>query len=910
MGPKKKLFLLDAYALIFRAYYAFIQRPIRNSKGMNTSAIYGFVNVLEELLRNEKPSHIAVAFDPPSPTFRDHLYKSYKSNREETPDDIKQAIPYIKKILDAYQIPILEVDGFEADDVVGTISQQAKNQGFIVYMMTPDKDFAQLVQEGVYMYKPRRSGNDHEIWGVNEVRENFKVPFPLNVIDVLALWGDASDNVPGAPGIGEKTAKKLISEFGTVENLIEKVESLNPKLKDCIITNREQILLSKKLVTIETNVPIMFEPDKYKRKEILRDDLLSLFKELEFRTLTQRILGGDTKKPDAQGTLFDFTASEEPLLRDISSENINYINITSENQLDEVINELKHAEAVSIALETSGVSMHNSVILGIALAIEPQQAWYINLKNDISNKITTLDKLKIIFDNKNINKVGCRVKFCYQVLKKSGFILSQPFFDIGIGHYLLHPESKHKLHIISENILNYKMISREKLSSKVDSVNDNDLMNCLCEEADISLRLYNILKDQLSEKQLSTLSLTLEMPLIEVLAEMEMSGFNLDTKVLGDYESQLITEIKELENKIYGLAGETFNISSPKQLGTVLFEKLKIASDAKLTRTKQYSTSEDVLVQYKNEHPIIAMILEYRSLTKLASTYVSVLPKLIDNNTLRIHTSFNQTTAATGRLSSVNPNLQNIPIREERGREIRKAFIPAGKDYILLSADYSQIELRLMAHLSNDHQMIDAFLQGSDIHRSTAAKIYKVSEDSVTREMRSNAKTANFGIIYGISSFGLSQRLGISRSDARNLIDTYFTTFPKVKEYMDNCIVQAKSKGFVTTMYNRRRYLPDINSSNAVVRGVAERNAINSPIQGTAADIIKLAMLNIYRRFNNESLQSKMILQVHDELVFDVFGKEINIVKSIVQYEMENVIKLSIPLIVEMGTGKNWLEAH
>ncbi len=920
MNSTKKLFLLDAYALIFRAYYAFINRPIRNSKGLNTSAIFGFVSTLDEVLRKEKPTHIAVAFDPPSPTFRHHMFEAYKANREATPPDIKLSVPYIKKILEAYQIPILEVEGYEADDVIGTVSKLAKKENFEVYMMTPDKDFAQLVEEGIYMYKPRRSGNDHEIWGVKEVVENFEIRTPLQVIDILALWGDASDNIPGAPGIGEKTAKKLIAEFENVENLLQHTDTLKGKQKESILNNSDQIVLSKKLVTIDIDVPVNIKPEELFIRELKKEDLKNIFNELEFKTLSQRILS-DFKESatGTQGTLFNVSPGTDENIQDLylhfEAEKVDYQLIESETQLNRLVAKLEKVKILCFDTETTGLDVLQSNIIGLAVSVKEMQAWYISFSTQL-DAYNALNKLKNIFENKHILKIGHNIKFDSQILRKYGISVQQPYFDTMIAHYLLHPESKHKLDVLAENLLGYKMIPIEELIGKkspnqlnMKDIELNRVRDYACEDADLTFRLYKILEPELKNKNLAKLAEEIEMPLIEVLTDIELTGFNLDIKNLHEFEKQLEKEINEVEQEIYKLAGEEFNIASPKQLGIILFEKLKISSNTRMTKTKQYSTSEDVLQRIRNDHPIINQVLDYRSLTKLYSTYVTVLPRLIDKDTQRIHTSFYQTIAATGRLSSVNPNLQNIPIREERGREIRKAFIPANDEYILLSADYSQIELRLMAHMSGDEQMIEAFNKGADIHRSTAAKIYKVDPDDVTREMRSNAKTANFGIIYGISAFGLSQRLNIPRTDAKNLIDNYFLSFPRVMEYINRCIQEAKLTGYVTTLFGRRRYLPDINSANSIVRGVAERNAINSPIQGTAADIIKIAMINIHGKLMND-FKTKMILQVHDELVFDVYKPEFESVKNMVRFEMGDAIKLKVPLDVDMGSGNNWLEAH
>ncbi len=921
MAEKKKLFLLDAYALIFRAYYAFISRPIRNSKGLNTSAIFGFINTLDEVLRKENPGYIAVAFDPPSPTFRHEMYKAYKANREATPPDIKLSVPYIKKILEAYRIPILEYEGFEADDVIGTVSKIAKNQGFEVYMMTPDKDFTQLVEEGIYIYKPRRLGKDNEVIGTEEVKKNFEVENPSQVIEILALWGDSSDNIPGAPGIGEKTAKRLIAQYGSIENLLANTNDLKGKQKESIEENAEQILLFKKLVTIDINVPINIHPEEFIVKEPDKHLLESLFNELEFKTLSQRILGDKIENQViGQGTLFDIPVTKSldngSQFKQFNADTAAYNLVKNESDLKNLINHLEKCKEICFDTETTGLDVLNDEMIGLAICTKEGKAWYIPFSSDQKISTNTLYDFKHIFNNKNIIKVGHNLKFDIQILNKYNIHVSEPYFDTMVAHYLLHPERRHKLDNLVENLLGYKMISIEELIGKKgkDQLNMSQVeivkaKDYACEDADMTYRLYRILQAEIVKKGMQRLASDIEMPLIEVLTDMELTGFNINTKTLKEYEFHLDNEIKLIEKQIYTHVDEHFNIASPKQLGVVLFEKLKISSNTRMTKTKQYSTSEEVLQKLRDTHPIINLILDYRSLTKLQSTYVTTLPNLIDKNTRRIHTSFNQTITTTGRLSSINPNLQNIPIRAERGRKIRKAFIPANEDFILLSADYSQIELRLMAHISGDGHMINAFCKGEDIHRITAAKIYKVSNENVTREMRANAKTANFGIIYGISAFGLSERLQIPRAEAKDLIDSYFGNFPGVKEYMDKSIEEAKLKGYVSTLFGRIRYLPDIQSSNSVVRGIAERNAINSPIQGTAADIIKIAMIRIYKKLQNK-YKTKMILQVHDELVFDVYKPELEEIKKMVKHEMENATTLNIPLVVEIGTGSNWLEAH
>jgi DNA polymerase-1 len=922
MENTKKLFLLDAYALIFRAYYAFINRPITDKEGNNTSAVFGFVNTLDEILRNENPSHIAVAFDPPSPTFRHDMYPEYKANRQTTPEDIKRSVPFIKKIIEAYNIQIIEVIGYEADDAIGTLAKKAGNEGYEVYMMTPDKDYAQLVDENIYMYKPGRSGGDKEILGIEEVKEKFSVDSPKQVIDLLALWGDSSDNVPGAPGIGEKTAKKLLAQFQSVENLLDSTDQLKGKQKQNLEKFKEQIELSKVLVTIDTNVPVKEKIEDFERKSPNKEQLGELFDQLDFRTLKKRILGEAAPREPVQTSLFGDpeipskeNTSNLPEIRSFNPEYADYQLIESESEIDHLVTEIKLTGRFCFDTETSGLNPFSDSLIGIAFSYSDNKACYLPISSDEdANRVVFL--LQPLWSDSGLLKIGHNLKFDMHFLSKYGARFEGPYFDTMIAHYLLKPDSRHKLDDVIYEQLNYKMIPIEELIGKkgknqlsMKNLSPDRVRDYACEDADLTFQLAQVLKPKLSENQLDKLSETLEMPLMEVLFHMEQAGFKLDTKALKVFNTRLLDEINAAQKEIFSLAGEEFNIASPKQLGVVLFEKLKVTDKVRMTKTKQYSTGEEVLQKLVDKHPIIKHILEYRSLTKLQSTYVSALPQLIEESTGKIHTSFNQTIAATGRLSSVNPNLQNIPIREERGREIRKSFIPSAEDYILLAADYSQIELRLMAHLSQDEHMINAFNQGADIHRSTAAKVFKVEEEDVSREMRSQAKTANFGIIYGISAFGLAERLQISRSDAKSLIDSYFETFPKVKHYMDQCIADAKEKGYVTTMFGRKRFLPDIQSANATVRGFAERNAINSPLQGSAADIIKIAMINVQKKLEGK-FKTKMILQVHDELVFDVYKPELESVKELVKIEMEAAASISVPLTVDMGTGDNWLEAH
>ncbi len=920
MDSEKKLFLLDAYALIFRAYYAFINRPITNKEGMNTSAIFGFVNTLEEILRNEKPTHIAVCFDPSAPTFRHEMYKEYKANRESTPEDIKNSVPYIKEIIEAYNIPIIEKLGYEADDVIGTLAKMAQKEGFVVYMMTPDKDYMQLVDENIFMYKPGRGGGEKEVLGIEEVNEKFGIKTPLQVIDILALWGDSADNVPGAPGIGEKTSKALIEKFGSVDNLLNSTDQLKGKQKENLINFREQIELSKKLVTIVTDVPVGdIDFETLKVEEPQKNKLASLFETLDFRNLKKRIVGETPSHQPVQGNLF---AQEEPQKQQppvqensFNKEDVNYTLISDINALDKIIEESKNKKFIAFDTETTGLNVFTDDLVGIALAIEEKTAYYLQIKDNNEAELA-VNKLNESFNDPQITIIGHNLKFDMAILSKYGAKFIGPFFDTMVAHYLVKPDGRHKLDDVVHEYFGYQMIPIEELIGKkgpnqltMKDINIEKVTNYAAEDVDFTLRLYHILKKELDVHSLSKLSQTIEMPLLEVLFHMEQAGFKLDVDALNAYNQKLIDEISKIEAKVYELAGEKFNLASPKQLGVILFEKLAITDKIKKTKTKQYSTSEDVLQKLADKHPIINEILEFRSLSKLQSTYVSALPKLIEEKTGKVHSSFNQTIAATGRLSSVNPNLQNIPIREVRGREIRKSFIPTDNDHILLAADYSQIELRLMAHLSEDHNMIDAFIHGADIHKSTAAKVFKVDEEDVSREMRSQAKTANFGIIYGISAFGLAERLKISRSDAKELIGNYFKTFPMVKSYMDQCVENAKKNGFVETMYGRRRYLPDIHSANSMVRGFAERNAINSPIQGSAADIIKIAMIDIHKALQN-NYKTQMILQVHDELVFDVYKPELEEIQKLVIDKMQTAAQLKVPLTVDYGTGQSWLEAH
>jgi len=924
---EKKLFLLDAYALIFRAYYAFIANPMRNSSGLNTSTMFGFTLTLDEVLRKENPTHIAVVFDPPGPTFRHEHYPQYKANRESTPEDIKLAVPWLKKIIRGFNIPVIEEPGYEADDIIGTLAKRAEKEGFDVYMMTPDKDYAQLVSEKIKMYKPGKKGNPPEIVGVKEVCNEFLVTDPLQVIDVLALWGDAVDNIPGVPGIGPKTAKSLISAYKSVDVLLEHVGDLKGKQKENILIHRDQIFDSRYLATIITDAPVNFDLKDAERKGINSELLKSVFNELEFRNLTSRILHEEreqqpVKKADpAQPTLFDYGPSEEnPVnqeFRNITTVSHYYKLLTTEKEITELIPHLNGLASFCFDTETTGLDPVSSSIVGLALAWEAHNAIYISFPDDKTITQTWLNLLKPVFENENISKTGQNLKFDMHILKNYQIEVKGRLFDTLIADYLLHPEGRHNLNLLAEKYLAYSMVKIEELIGKKGSHQQNfrnvpaeKAAEYAGEDADITLQIEEILRNPIDEQGLTKLFYDIEMPLVPVLMEMEHTGVKIDEGALNVFAGELREELISLEQKIYELAGETFNINSPKQLGDILFHKLKISSEGKQTKTKQLSTSEEVLLQLIDKHPIVSEVLNYRSLKKLLSTYVEALPQMINPLTGKIHTSFNQALVATGRLSSNNPNLQNIPVREERGREIRKAFIPAEKGNLFLSADYSQIELRLMAHLSNDSSMIEDFLHGEDIHTATAAKIFHVSQTEVTREMRSRAKTANFGIIYGISAFGLAQRMRISRTEAKELIDNYFINYKGVRDYMDNSIRQAREKGYVETMFGRRRYLPDILSRNSNVRGNAERNAINAPIQGSAADIIKIAMIDIHKEIKSRGLKSKMILQVHDELIFDTDAGELDLMKKIVREKMESAVKLKVPLLVEIGFGQNWLEAH
>ncbi len=931
----KKLFLLDAYALIYRAYYGFIKNPRINSKGQNTSAVLGFVNTLEEVLTNEKPDYIGVAFDPHGPTFRHEFYEPYKAQREETPEGIRFALPYIKKILNAYNIPILEMEGFEADDIIGTLATKASEiEELETYMMTPDKDYAQLVKDNVKMYKPRHDGG-FEVLGVKEVLAKYDLESTTQVIDLLGLMGDSSDNYPGCPGVGEKTAVKLIKQFGSTEKLLEGYNELKGALKTKVETHIEDIKISRFLAEIKTDVPIEFNLENLKKEDINETELKSIYEELEFRALLNKLNGVNSAenaqkvqkgKKGQSADLFggDLFAVESNNVQEtqinVSLESLkeighNYYLVDTDDAIDALVAKLSTSHFVSLDTETTSTEATQADLVGLSFSIEENEAFYVPCPENREETLKIVNKFRSIYENKKILKIGQNIKYDMMVLGNYGIELKGEMFDTMIAHYIISPELRHNMDYLAEIYLHYKTIHIDELigtgrvQKSMRQLSPNEVYEYASEDADVTLKLKNILEKELEDKGLTKLFKEIEMPLVPVLARMEAEGVRIDTESLKETSKVFTQRMLEIEESIREIAGETINISSPKQIGELLFDKLKISDKAKKTKTGQYVTSEEVLLTLKGKHPIVEQILDYRGYKKLLSTYIDSLPKLINPRTGKIHTSYNQAVTTTGRLSSSNPNLQNIPIRDENGKEVRKAFIPDdGCEFF--SADYSQIELRLMAHLSGDKNMVEDFNSGHDIHRATAAKIFKKEIDEVTTDMRRKAKTANFGIIYGISAFGLAERMEVSRSEAKSLIDEYFATYPGVKEYMEKSIEKAREKGYTETLFGRRCQLPDINSRNAIVRGYAERNAINSPIQGTAADIIKIAMINIDRRIREMNLKSRMILQVHDELNFTVYKDEKETLEKMVKEEMENAIQLSVPLLAESGWGKNWLEAH
>ncbi|MFA5556519.1 MAG: DNA polymerase I [Flavobacteriaceae bacterium] len=947
MTSSKRLFLLDAYALIFRGYYAFIKNPRINSKGLDTSAVMGFMNSLLDVINREKPEYLAVAFDNGGSQIRNEMYPQYKANRDETPEAIRIAVPYIKEILKAMHIPVVEVPGIEADDLIGTLSKQAEKEGFKVYMVTPDKDFAQLVSDNIFMYRPARMGNGIEIWGVDQVKEKFEIEHPLQVIDFLGMMGDAIDNIPGLPGVGEKTAKKLLAEFGSMENLLANTDKLKGALKQKIEANKEQGILSKKLATIFLDCPVTFHKGDFELNTPDYEKIAEIFNDLEFRRMAeqfQKIFSPDTpisqegktdeknlkvakKKPqdENQTSLFGdestdlFTASQS-LFNNLENTEHLYQTVQGDLGIRLLLQNLLQQKSVCIDTETTGLDALNAELVGIAFSYEKGKGYYVPFPENQEEAQALIEKLRPFFEDETIEKVGQNLKYDIKILKRYGIEIKGKLFDTMIAHYLINPDMRHNMDVLSETYLKYSPKSIETLIGKkgknqksMRDVEVEQVKEYAVEDTDVTLQLKEVFEPILEQTNTRKLFDEIEIPLVPVLADMESEGVRLDVDYLKTLSSELALDIKTLEMRIYEAAGHSFNLASPKQLGEILFDKLKIRNpNKKITKTKtgQYATGEEVLSFFAKDHQIVRDILDWRQLVKLQNTYVDSLPNEVNPKTQRVHTDYMQTVAATGRLSSNNPNLQNIPIRTERGRQIRKAFVPRDENYTLLSADYSQIELRIIAALSGEPNMIESFAKGEDIHRSTAAKVFNVALEEVTREQRSHAKTVNFGIIYGVSAFGLSNQTDLSRSESAALIEAYYKTYPRLKEYIYEQIEFARENGYVQTISGRRRYLKDINSQNAVVRGGAERNAVNAPIQGSAADIIKIAMINIHKRLKAEKLQSKMLLQVHDELVFDAYKVELDHLKEIIKHEMENAFVLAVPLVVDMGTGENWLEAH
>ncbi|MBN1339587.1 MAG: DNA polymerase I [Bacteroidales bacterium] len=924
----KKLFLLDGMALIYRAYFAFSRNPRISSKGLNTSAILGFANTLYEVLKNENPSHIAVAFDTSVPTFRHESFEKYKANREDMPEDLSASIPYIFRLIEGFNIPVLTLPGYEADDIIGTLAKKAEKMGFEVYMMTPDKDFGQLVSDHIFIYRPAKAGEKAEILGPAEICEKYSIEKPEQLIDILGLWGDASDNIPGIPGIGEKRAKELIAGFGSIENMISNMDQLKGRIRENVEKFAAQGLQSKDLATIRIDSPIELEVEKLKTEAPDPERLRPLLDELEFRTFARRLFGdlkgeegaGQSGAAPLQHELFSSGEDTAPPANGkmtFDPDKVNYFLTGTPEKRKELIKKLQSCEEFCFDTETTGLDPNNAELVGISFCIRPGEAFFVPLPENYQDCLSVVQEFREVFENEKIAKTGQNIKYDISMLKWYDVEVKGYLFDTMLAHYLIQPDMRHNMDLLAETYLNYSPIPIEALIGKkgkeqsgMRSVEPNLLKDYACEDADVTLQLKKVFMPMLAESGSMDLFDNIEMPLVPVLSKMEAEGVKLDIGALQDYSIQLETEIAELETDIHALAGVKFNIASPKQLGEILFEKLKIAEKPRMTKTKQYSTGEDILQKLMNKHEIVARILDFRSLSKLKSTYVDVLPDMVNPRTGRLHTSYNQAVAATGRLSSNNPNLQNIPIRTEKGREIRKAFVPRNENFVLFSADYSQIELRIMAHISGDEAMIEAFSNNLDIHTATAARVYGITPGEVTPEMRRNAKTVNFGIIYGISAFGLSERLNIPRGEAKDIIDQYFAQYPGIRNYMNQTIRFAKTNGFVTTLKGRRRYLRDINSSNNVVRGFAERNAINAPIQGSSADMIKIAMIDIHRKLNTANLKTSMILQVHDELVFDVYRDELETVREIVSRSMVAAIPLKVPVVVDMNTGNNWLEAH
>jgi DNA polymerase-1 len=923
----KKLFLLDAYALIFRAYYAFIKNPRINSKGLNTSAMFGFTNVLLDILKNERPSHLAVVFDPHEETFRVAEYAEYKANRDETPEDIKLAFPYIIRIIEAMNIAVYQISKYEADDVIGTLAKKAELEGFTTYMMTSDKDYGQLVSDNIFIYKPGRSGGDVEILGTKEVCERFGIERVEQVIDILGMMGDAVDNIPGIPGIGEKTATKLVQEYGSVEGLLANTDKLKGKQKENVENNKEIALLSKKLATIVLDAPVAWEEEKMRVQEPNKELVKEVFEELEFRTLVKRVIGeGPAQFESKQGELFatdevetiaEKESAEVSNLKTITDVAHTYHLIDEESQLQSLIEKLHQSKSFCFDTETTDIEPINAELVGMSFAVEAHEAWYVSVPKNFADAKSWLEKFRPVFEDPSKELIAQNYKYDYKMLKKYGINVKNTIFDTMLAHYLINPDGKHGMDFLAQIYLQYSPVSIETLLGKkgknqgsMADLEASQIKDYAAEDADITLQLKHQFEPTLKEGNARKLFDEVEVPLITVLADMELEGVRIDEQFLKQYSEELEKDILRLEAEICEIAGEKFNVDSPKQLGTILFEKIKITDQIKKTKTGQYSTDEATLSKYEHDHPIIAKVLDYREMRKLKSTYVDALPLMVNGNTHRVHTNYMQTVAATGRLSSNNPNLQNIPIRTPRGKEIRKAFIPRDENHTILSADYSQVELRIIAALSNDENMCEAFLQGEDIHKATAAKVFGVPIAEVSKDMRSKAKAVNFGIIYGQGAFGLAQNLGISRGEAKEIIESYFRQFSNLKSYQQLTIENARKTGYVETILGRRRYLADINSANAVVRGFAERNAINAPIQGSAADIIKVAMINIHNEFKKQNFKSKMIMQVHDELVFDVYKEEVEIIKPIIREKMMDAVKMRVPLEVDMNTGENWLEAH
>ena len=926
MDKNCKLFLLDAYALIYRAYFAFSKNPRINSKGFNTSAVMGFVNTLEDILKKEDPTHIGVVFDPPGGSFRHEIYKEYKAQREETPETIRQSVPIIKDILAAYRIPAIEVKGYEADDVIGTLSLQAGRENILTYMMTPDKDYGQLVGGTVYMYRPKYGDKEYEIMGTEEIKAKFGITDTAQVIDMLGLMGDSSDNIPGCPGVGEKTAQKLIAEYGSIENLLDNTDKLKGALKKKIEENKEQIRFSKFLATIKTDVPISLDMKSLERESPDLEKLRTIFEEMEFRTLIDRIIrkapDNNAAKAAPQDNLLALFADEDTKeqihenLARLEDLDYSYKLIETEKDMDDFLAYFMTRKVFSLDTETTGTDPITAKLVGMSFSCKENEAFYIPVPQDDSKAKETVKKIKPLVENPASLKVGQNMKYDIIMLARYGAEVRGEMFDTMVAHYVIQPELRHNMDYLAEIYLNYRTIHIEELigekkkgQKKMSDLTPQEIYKYACEDADVTLKLKNILEKELQEKNDEKLFREIEMPLVPVLAQMEMNGARIDTAALKNISEELSAKMQAIETEIYALAGTEFNISSPRQVGDILFNRLQLIEKAKKTKSGQYSTSEEVLESMRHKHPIVEKILDYRGLKKLLTTYVDALPQLINPETGKIHTSFNQTVTATGRLSSSNPNLQNIPVRDENGREIRRAFIP-DDGCLFFSADYSQIELRIMAHMSGDKGMVEAFRSGEDIHTDTAAKVYKVPAAEVTKAMRSKAKTANFGIIYGISAFGLAERMGVDRREAKELIDEYFKTYPGIKAYIEKSVDDAKRNGYAETLFHRKRFLPDINSHNAVVRGYAERNAVNAPIQGTAADIIKVAMINIHNRLKREGLKAQMIIQVHDELDFNVPENEKEQLQAIVMEEMQNACHMSVPLTADCGWGANWLEAH